>query len=124
MVLSGDMEDRAEHPYWFARIIGISGPLLTSSKSQKFDFLFVRWFGQVSEQRRYGIHVNRMPKIGFINARNSEAFGFINPSNVIHAAHIIPAFDHGTTDQFLIGRSVVRQDRNRDTDFFRYYVNM
>lgn len=133
MTLSGDenADVRAKHPYWFARIIGAfhanvvhSGPSSTSISPQKMDFLFVRWFAPAPEQRQYGIHAKRMPKLGFIDASNPEAFGFIDPGNVIRGCHIEPAFALGTTDQFLVGPSIGRQERDKDMDYFRYYANM
>lgn len=65
-----------------------------------------------------------MPKLGFIDANDPEAFGFLDPSSVIRGCHIEPAFISGTTDQFLIGPSIARQDRDGDMDYFCYYVNM
>ncbi|KAJ3925142.1 MAG: hypothetical protein NXY57DRAFT_949196 [Lentinula lateritia] len=131
MLISGDAEDRIQHPYWFARIIGVfhinivhSGLLSKSHKPQKFNILYVRWFGRVLEQEHYGIHVNRMPKLGFIDAVNPEAFGFVDPSEVLRGCHIIPAFEHGKTDQFLIGPSLARHENEDNEDFFRFYVNM
>lgn len=58
MTLSGDEnpEVRAEHPYWYARIIGAfhanvvhSGSSSTSFIPRKMDFLFVRWFAPAPE---------------------------------------------------------------------------
>ncbi|KAJ3848279.1 hypothetical protein EV368DRAFT_68415 [Lentinula lateritia] len=61
MMPSGDPETSSEHPYWFARIIGVyhvdvihSGGLSQSLLAQKLDFLFVRWFGLANEQEQYG----------------------------------------------------------------------
>ncbi|KIK51301.1 hypothetical protein GYMLUDRAFT_181641, partial [Collybiopsis luxurians FD-317 M1] len=65
MVFSRDPNDRAAHPYWFARIIGIfhvnaihSSLLSKSARPQKFDILYVQWFGRAREQKQYGLHVN------------------------------------------------------------------
>ncbi|KAE9391227.1 hypothetical protein BT96DRAFT_1001541 [Gymnopus androsaceus JB14] len=133
MTLSGNenADVRADHPYWFARIIGAfhanvvhSGPSSISMSPQKMDFLFVHWFSPAPELRQYGIHAKRMPKLGFINANNPEAFGFLDPSNVIHGCHNEPAFAFGVTDQFLVGSSIAHQERDKDMDYFRYYVNM
>lgn len=76
------------------------------------------------EQHQFGIHVKRMPKLGFINANDPEAFGFLDPSNVIHGCHIKPAFVFGTTNQFLVGSLIARQEQDGDIDYFCYYVNM
>ncbi|KAJ3766797.1 hypothetical protein FB446DRAFT_708323 [Lentinula raphanica] len=131
MMLSGDSETCAEHPYWFARIIGIyhvdvvySGQRQKFPVHQKFDFLYVRWFGLAREQDRYGIHTKRMPSLGFIDAHDPEAFGFVDPSDVIRACHIIPAYAYEKTTQFLPGPSLARQESDNNEDYFRYYVNM
>jgi hypothetical protein len=131
MTLSADPNDRMENPYWFARIVGIyhteavyRKPLSRTAESHTIDFLFVRWFGHANEQKHYGIRFKRMPKVGFIDVENQEAFGFVNPADVIRACHIIPAFAHGKTDQFLAGHSLARRESENDEDYFRYYVSM
>ncbi|KAH7877053.1 uncharacterized protein C8R40DRAFT_1168980 [Lentinula edodes] len=131
MMLSGDPETSSEHPYWFARIIGVyhvdvihSSGLSQSLLAQKLDFLFVRWFGLANEQEQYGISTKHMPKLGFIDTSNPESFGFVDPSNVIRGCHIIPAFSDGKTDQFLVGPSLARREADNGEDYFRYYVNM
>ncbi|KAE9382735.1 hypothetical protein BT96DRAFT_845113, partial [Gymnopus androsaceus JB14] len=131
MTLSGDPDDCTEHPYWFARIIGIYHanvvhlkPGSKLARIQRMDFLFVRWFGRANEQSHYGICSKRMPKVGFIDAENPEAFGFVNPSDVLRACHIMPAPAYGKTDQFLVGPSLARRESDNHEDYFRYYVNM
>ncbi|KAJ3804112.1 hypothetical protein F5876DRAFT_70902 [Lentinula aff. lateritia] len=99
MMLSGDPETSSEHPYWFARIIGVY-------------------------HEQYGISTKHMPKLSFINTSNPESFGFVNPSNVIRGCHIIPAFSDGKTDQFLVGPSLARREADNGEDYFRYYMNM
>ncbi|KAJ3816999.1 hypothetical protein F5880DRAFT_1618699 [Lentinula raphanica] len=131
IMLSGDAETCADHPYWFARIIGIyHADIVYSGKHQKhlipqrFDFLHVRWFGLAREQDRYGIHAKSMPAVGFMDAHDPEAFGFVNPSDIIRGCHVVPGFNHGTTTQFLPSSSLARQDSDDNKDYFRYYVNM
>ncbi|KAJ3755244.1 hypothetical protein EV360DRAFT_86085 [Lentinula raphanica] len=131
MMLSGDSETCDDHPYWFARIIGIyhvnivySGQQQKFLAPQKLDFLHVRWFGLAREQDEYGIHAKRMPSLGFIDAQDPEAFGFVDPSNIIRACHVIPAFAYEKTSQFLPGSSLARQGSDKIQDYFRYYVNM
>ncbi|KAJ3768540.1 hypothetical protein FB446DRAFT_602199, partial [Lentinula raphanica] len=93
---------------------------------QRFDFLYVRWFGLAREQDQYGIHAKRMPSLGFIDAQaqDPEAFGFVDPSDVLRACHIVPGFAHEKTTQFLPGSSLARQESDKIEDYFRYYVNM
>jgi hypothetical protein len=58
--------------------------------------------------------------------------GFVDPSRVIRAAHILPAFKYGRTDIYL-GPSIARipqaegrdgEDLADDEDWTFYYVGM
>ncbi|KZT04447.1 uncharacterized protein LAESUDRAFT_657863 [Laetiporus sulphureus 93-53] len=35
------------------------------------------------------------PCVGFVPDEDSHAFAFVNPDEVLHTAHLIPAFIHG-----------------------------
>ena len=59
----------------------------------------------------------------FIPSDNPGAFGFLNPDEVIRAAHLIPAFYHGGTEMLLKGLSVAR-DEGKVDDWRYFYVNM
>ncbi|KIM53916.1 hypothetical protein SCLCIDRAFT_57625, partial [Scleroderma citrinum Foug A] len=55
---------------------------------------------------------------------SSDAFGFLDPSLVLHACHLIPAFAKGRTDSLLpCSPSVVRENGDLD-DWTAYYVNI
>ncbi|KAJ3765313.1 hypothetical protein FB446DRAFT_655470, partial [Lentinula raphanica] len=106
----------------FARIIGVyhadivySGQCQKRLIPQRFDFLYVRWFGLAREQDQYGIHAKRMPSLGFIDAQDPEAFGFVDPSDVLRACHI--GFAHEKTTQFLPGSSWARQESDKNEDY-------
>ncbi|KAF7300199.1 hypothetical protein MKEN_01343700 [Mycena kentingensis (nom. inval.)] len=129
-------DDRAEQPYWFARLIGVfhvnviyTGNRPATRAVQTFDVLWVRFFGSDDRQKKFGLHVNRMPRIGFEDAHSATAFGFVDPSAVIRAVHLIPAFHDGYNDNGL-GKSIGRprpevDDPNEpDTDWAYYYVAM
>lgn len=127
MVLSDDEENG--HPYWYARIISIFHAMVvhkgSKSKSQevkKMDFLFVLWFGlDNSPKARGGWKAKKLHQIGFIEG--NEAFGFIDPADVIRAVHLIPRFSDGRTKE-LLGHSFVRSGNEKDEDWVRFYVNM
>lgn len=123
MVLSSD----DAQPYWYARIIGIfhamvlqTGPKSKSREPKKMEFLFVRWFGLDNDEVG-GWKTKKLHQIGFVEG--DEAFGFVDPADIIRGVHLIPRFSLGRTKQ-LLGPSIARSVLEKDEDWFRYYVNM
>ncbi|GLB33254.1 hypothetical protein LshimejAT787_0101380 [Lyophyllum shimeji] len=125
-------EDDAEsnpHPYWYARVIGIfhaevrhAGTTSNSSETRAVDFLWVRWFGR-DLQHRSGWKAKRLHRVGFVDSAEPEAFGFLDPADVIRAVHMIPAFAFGHTSD-LLAPSIARQLVENDEDWVYYYVGM
>ncbi|KAF9455458.1 hypothetical protein BDZ94DRAFT_1278112, partial [Collybia nuda] len=130
MVLSReDPNSRDSHPYWYARVVGIFhaqvrhvGPDSKSDEPQKMVFLWVRWFGRNLEYRA-GWTARRLHCVGFVDGVDPQAFGFLDPSEVIRGVHMIPAFAHGHTSS-LLGPSIARQVTENDEDWMFYYVGM
>lgn len=128
MILSHEDLENA-HPYWYARIIGIfhvdvqyRGPELHKHAPERIDFLWVRWFAR-NRNLKTGWAMRRLPCIGFYPQGETEAFGFINPEQVVRAAHLIPAFRFGRTTA-LLPPSIARRKCDNDEDWDWYYVNM
>lgn len=135
MVLSNEDEDPGieHHPYWYARVIGIfhahirhTGPLSTSPEPQQVEFLWVRWFGRDLSYPA-GWAMCHLHRIGFLPDFDGGAFGFLDPANVVRGVHLIPAFAHGTTAEYL-GLSIARQHLDKklpdNEDYVYFYVNM
>jgi len=123
MVLSGD----DTHPYWYARIVGIfhamvlqTGPKSKSREPKKMEFLLVRWFG-LDTNEIGGWKAKKLHQIGFVEG--DEAFGFVDPADIIRGVHLIPRFSLGRTKE-LLGPSFARSVLEKDEDWVRYYVNM
>jgi len=57
-----------------------------------------------------------------LDSAEGGAFGFLDPSEVIRGAHLIPAFHYGRTPN-LLPKSIARRPDQNDQDFFYYYVN-
>jgi hypothetical protein len=124
-----------EHPYWYARVIGIYHAKV-SFRGQAYktaDVLHVRWLARDSAQKAK----NRLPRIGFYDCRlpdADQAFGFVDPYDVIRGVHLIPAFasPEPRTVNLLgqVGPSIARRhndekDRSAwDWDWTWFYVNM
>ena len=124
MVLSRD----DPHPYWYARVLAIfhvyalyTGEGARYAEPQKFDVLWIRWFGR-DVSASGGFDTRRLHLIGFVESSDKDAFGFLDPDQVIRATHLIPAFMHGRTTEAL-GPSAIRHTSEDDMDWRFYYVN-
>ena len=130
MMLSGEKEDgKHAHPYWYARVLGIyhvrvlhTGMFSKSSQLQSMEFLHVRWFGH-DINHRAGWRARRLHRVSFLDEK-SEHFGFVDPSRVIRAAHLIPAFASHETEDLLGPSTIARRDIDGDADWRFYYVSM
>nr|GAT45436.1 predicted protein [Mycena chlorophos] len=125
MILSQDPSD--PHPYWYGEIVGIFhvNVLLADvagSQFQRIEFVLVRWL-QRDVRYRSGFLHKRLPRVSYIPHHNQEAFGFLDPADILRGAHFIPAFHHGRTKEYL-PKSIVRRTSEGDEDWKYYYVNM
>ncbi|KAF5343015.1 hypothetical protein D9757_014587 [Collybiopsis confluens] len=122
MVLSPDSDDD-EHPYLYARVIGIYhvNASLQDEPLKQMDFLWVRWYAMEDNQSCW--KTKRLPEVGFIDSTDDQAFGFIDPAHVIRAVHLLPNFDVGQVSDIL-GPSIARRSDEEDQDYSRYYINI
>lgn len=120
MVLSAD----DDHPYWYARVIGIFHVMARykNEAARQMDFVWVRWFG-FDSSHRWGLKVKRLPRVGFLDGNESCAFGFIDPASIIRAVHLLPVFNLGRTTRIL-SPSIARRKSEKDEDWIRFYVGM
>lgn len=126
MVLSGEALPR--HPYWYARVLGIyhvdtwlqGGGRI---EKQHLEVLHVRWLAPLISHRS-GMQRARLPKVAFVGESDYDAFGFLDPGQVIRGAHLIPAFASGRGISSLRhGKSLARPDGELD-DWEVYCVGM
>jgi len=85
----------------------------------RLDLLWVRWFRPVRSVQ-LGWDRDELPRLSFIPVTEDGAFGFIDPAQVLRAAHLIPDFAGSRTDK-LLGPS---QFRDSEGDWASYYVGM
>lgn len=129
MILApNDNED--PHPYWYGRILGIFhanvhhiGARSRSSQSQKMEFLFVRWFGMYTKPTP-GWKKKRLQCLAFVPGNSEQAFGFIDPLQVIRGVHLIPAFKWGKVTKLLTKSVIARGLSDPVHDWQLYYVAM
>ncbi|KAK0498198.1 hypothetical protein EDD18DRAFT_1015208, partial [Armillaria luteobubalina] len=48
-----------------------------------------------------GFKARHLQCLGFLSGDDLEAFGFIDPRDIIHASHIVPAYYYGQTQDIL-----------------------
>lgn len=87
------------HPFTYAHILGVfhADILLTSSATpiaKTVEFLWVRWY---RIDKRFKGHLKQwhLHCLEFMESSDPHAYGFLNPDNIIHAAHLVPAFEFG-----------------------------
>jgi hypothetical protein len=128
MVLSGESAPR--HPYWYARVLGIyhmevwlTGNGGSKPLKQHLEVLWVRWLA-VLQGYRSGMRHARLPKIAFVEESDPDAFGFLDPAQVIRGAHLLPAFASGRgVSSLRQGKSLARPGGQLD-DWEEHYVGM
>lgn len=110
MLLGQNGEDSSvdqQHPYLYARVLGIYhvnatyvGPGMVDYRSHRIDFLWVRWYHHVD-----GLNGQApLGSIRFPPMAEPDAFGFVDPDDVLRCCHIIPCFAQGL--QHLDGRGI------------------
>ena len=124
-----DPTSRHLHPFWYARVIDLFHVNVNRARSdgtlqvaERMDVLWVRWFGK-DHTFHAGPKACRLDRIGFVTDEDdTEPFGFLDPTHVVRACHLIPAFAHGQTSDTL-GPSIARHDPTTSEDWRYYYVN-
>jgi hypothetical protein len=130
MLRSPEVHSNA-HPYWYAQVLGIyhanvstTHPEALKHSTQHMEFLWVRWLG-IEPGYRSGPKAARLPKVGFVEDTDDDAFGFLDPDLAIRGAHLIPDFNSGRTQLLMPydGPTVARAPDQKD-DWMNFYVNM
>lgn len=125
-------EGDTSHQFSYAQIIGVfHADVLhnvtgASIAPQRMEFLWVRRY-QLDSTWRGGFKRKRLHRLEFLPADDPDAFGFLNPDEVIRGAHVIPAFARGTTTEFLSADSIGRLPREgleEEEDWKSYYLNL
>ena len=135
MVLADEDSDD-DHPFWYASVIGIfhanvryTGPGSTraSSQWQRVDLVWVRWFER-DQSYPCGFMHRRLPRLQFADANNPDEvpFSFLDPTDILRAAYIMPAPAHGQTDGLLDPSPLARRCKwdGAEDDYYYYYASM
>lgn len=127
MVLnSAFQKDETEHPFLYARVLGIFHANVAYIGSGNIDFhprraefLWVRWLTPVRDSLS-GWKSRRLDRVHFPPLVGGESFGFLDPADVLRACHLIPCFMEGKSHLGAVGSSHWAEDRE---DWHSYYIN-
>ena len=130
VMVSSHEDDPQAHPYWYAQVLGVFhlrvlhlNPSAMNRLVQHMEVLWVWWFGLVPGHW-FGSKVAQLPKIGFVPDTDLLAFGFLDPSLVVHATHLIPAFNDGWTAELLATSPTAGRLPGETDDWVAFFVSM
>ncbi|KAG9082831.1 hypothetical protein FS749_006541 [Ceratobasidium sp. UAMH 11750] len=90
----------SNHPFLYAKVLGIyhAKVRFCDRPLKRMDFVWVRWL-EYDEEEPGGWEAGRLDRVHYGKCRNDtellDAFGFIDPRQVIRACHLIPDFHTG-----------------------------
>jgi hypothetical protein len=120
-------EDANEHPFCYAHVLGIFHANVVYLGEQNLDyrpwrleFLWVRWYG-IERGVRSGWKALKLDRVRFPHMADSlDAFGFLDPIDVLRGCHVVPAFSRGRVHPDGKSFSNLAQDKN---NWSMYYIN-
>ena len=113
------------HHFLYARVLGVyhanviyTGPGMRDYKARRLDFLWVRWY-EVVDPASSGWSSSQLDCVRFLPMSRDDAFGFVDPTDVLRGCHIMPNFAKGKRHADSVGVSRCAKDGK---DYNRYYV--
>jgi hypothetical protein len=117
MFINPDFEPNScqHHPFRYAKVLGIyharpylPGTRVDGARPARVDFLWVHWYDVIHHSRSLKLDRVQLRPVQF-----HDVFGFVDPAEVIRAAHLPPQFCKGFTSNLY-----PRWFKGR---FWRYY---
>lgn len=127
MVLANG-DDEADHPYLYARVIGIfHANIVYTARSPKVDyrprrmeFLWVRWYEFDPKVVEGGWRSSTLDRLRFPPMADESSFDFLDPADVVRGCHVVPAFRYGKRYADEKGISLCAMDSK---DWRSYHLN-
>jgi hypothetical protein len=121
-----DDSENDSHPFWYARVLGIfhvdvvyTGVGALDYRSRRMEFLWVRWFN-ITDDVSTGWDPKKLDVVQFFPMNSDDAFGFVDPSCVLRACHMMPVFSKGQRHSGGVSFSQCARDAQ---DWRSYYVD-
>jgi hypothetical protein len=120
-------DTNSDHPFLYARVLGIyhvnviyTGSDMCDYTPRRLDFLWVRWFRLTEDTNLAWTWRNhRLDMIHFPPVASLDAFGFVDPRDVLRGCHVVPSFASGLVHSDGRGISCCAADVK---DYRRYHV--
>lgn len=128
VMMLAPVDDVKRHPFAYARILGVFHADVihnvpgASQVPISIDFLWVRRF-RIVHTIRGGFQRKRLYRLEFLRDSDPQAYGFLNPDEIVRAAHLIPAFHHGQTNAAHDLEEWEEEDEG-DLDWKYHYASM
>ena len=117
--------DGSNHRFCYARVLGIyhanviyMGPGSKDFLSRRIEVLWVRWFELTDLPVNW--NARRLDSVRLAPINRADAFGFIDPGDVLRGCHLVPNFAAGKVH--VDGASFSRKVRD-SKDWKQYYIN-
>ena len=114
------------HPFRYARILGIYHtdvvyfcPSTRASLASTMEFVLVHWYRR-DPRFKAGFKRRRLHRLELVPPDKPDAFGFLDPDDIIRGCHLIPAFAHEYEDGWMLP-SVAGNKQTHPWCY--YYVN-
>ncbi|KAF6756915.1 hypothetical protein DFP72DRAFT_1066293 [Ephemerocybe angulata] len=100
--------DQNQFPgFVYGRLLGVFhvnviylGPGMLDHRKRRFDFMWVRWFVDApGQQGGNGWSAKRLDRLSLAPLTHQDACSFLDPSDVIRGAHLIPRYALGSIHQ-------------------------
>jgi hypothetical protein len=112
LILSPEDPDNPGHQYRYARVLGIyhvnviyTGSNTGDYRPRRMEFLWVRWFTVTNnEPVQNAWSRRRLDVLKLMPVMHEDAFGFLDPAEVIRCAHLIPRFSEG--QKYVDGKGI------------------
>jgi hypothetical protein len=125
MTLANDSHDDS-HPFRYGRVLGIyhvnvvyRGSGAIDYVARRLDFLWVRWFEYKTIKPMVWADY-QLDQVYFPQMSRDDAFGFVDPKDVLRACHMVPNFPSGKVHDDAVSVSKLANDAH---DWQVYYVN-
>ena len=117
---------QAAKPWLYAHVVAIYHVFvhtMADPEPKRLELLWVRWMERDSLQLR-GENARRYTRLSFTphSGVPGETFGFVDPSHVIHACHLIPVF-HLERTRELLSPSIARDTKGDRRAFYTNRFN-
>ena len=122
-------QPRGSSQYIYGRVLGIfhanvvyggSGSL--DYRRRQFDFLWVRWYTPLPNEE--GGSSRRLGRLKLAPMLESDSWGFLDPSDILQGAHIIPRFVKGKAHEKVGSQGrIFSKSAQEELDWEEYYIN-